>query len=71
VQVTLYYQSIPPSYLQQRFRDAAQGPGHKDDIQRLYYLTSNRNLNGATNDACAAVLKGWKLRIAGASRSVP
>src|SRR5262249_15448980 len=41
VEATLYSQSIPPSFLQQRFADAARGPGNKDDIQRLYYLTSH------------------------------
>ena len=33
VEVQLYYQSIPPSYLQQRFQDATHGPAAQDDIQ--------------------------------------
>jgi len=70
VEATLYYQSIPPFYLQERFADASQGPGDKDDIQRLYYLTSHLNLDDATNDKGEPVLKGWKLRIAGGARSV-
>jgi hypothetical protein len=70
VQVTLYIQSIPPFYLQQRFRDAARGPGGKEDIQRLYYLTSHLNLDDATSEKGEPVLKGWKLRIAGGTRQV-
>jgi hypothetical protein len=68
VQVTLYYQSIPPFYLQERFADASHGPGHKDDIQRLYYLTSHLNLEGATTETGDAVLRGWKLRITSQTR---
>ena len=37
VTATLYYQSIPPYYLNDRFRQAPNGPA----TQRLYYLTSN------------------------------
>ena len=70
IQVTLYYQSIPPYYLQERFNDASRGPASKDDIQRLYYLTSHLNLDAATSEAGEAVLKGWKLRIAGIGRQV-
>lgn len=70
VQVTLYYQSIPPFYLQERFADASQGPGHEDDIRRLYYLTSHLNLDGATNERGELVLQGWKLRIARDTRRV-
>ena len=70
VQVTIYYQSIPPFYLQQRFHDASQGPGRQDDIQRLYYLTSHLNLDDAKSEKGEPVLKGWKLRIAGAVRLV-
>ena len=46
VQVSLYIQSIPPFYLQERFQDAARGSGAKEDIERLYYLTSHLNLDG-------------------------
>jgi hypothetical protein len=64
VQVTLYYQSIPPFYLQQRFRDASQGPAENDDIRRLYYITSHLNVDAATSEKGDAVLKGWKLQLA-------
>ena len=70
VQVTLYYQSIPPSYLQERFADAAQGPAKKDDIQRLYYLTSHLNVDGAISATGEPVLAGWKLRITGATSTI-
>lgn len=70
VQVALYNQSIPPFYLQQRFQDASRGPGHNEDTQRLYYLTSHLNLDDATNEEGEPVLKGWKLRIAGDTRQV-
>jgi hypothetical protein len=70
VDATLYYQSIPPSYLQQRFDAASQGPGHSADIDRLYYLTSHLNLDDATSERGEAVLKDWKLRVTGDSRQV-
>ena len=68
VQVTLYYQSIPPFYLQQRFQDASVGPGNRDDINRLFYLTSHLNLNDAKSEAGDPVLQGWKLMIAQQTR---
>lgn len=62
VRVTLYNQSIPPSYLQQRFMDAAKGPAEKDDIQRLYYLTSHLNPTSA--------IANWKLALASAEQTL-
>jgi hypothetical protein len=56
VQATLYYQSIPPDYLEQRFRIGGNGPA----TRRLYYLTSRLALDGTP-------LAGWKLKIASAS----
>jgi hypothetical protein len=70
VQATLYYQSIPPSYLQQRFADAAAGPGHTDDIRRLYYMTSHLNVAAVRDDDGEPVLEGWKLRLAGAAERI-
>jgi len=63
VQVTLYYQSIPPFYLQDRFHDATQGAALQDDIKRLYYITSHLNLDDAKSESGAAVLQGWKLQL--------
>ncbi|MGH9802244.1 MAG: hypothetical protein ACRD82_17920, partial [Blastocatellia bacterium] len=52
VQATLYYQTIPPYYLNQRFTAAPNG----DATRRLYYLTSNLNLTQTP-------VKNWKLPI--------
>lgn len=49
VTAALYYQAIPPRYLQDRFT-TAQG----DNTKRLHYLTSHLNLKG-TN------IENWKL----------
>jgi hypothetical protein len=63
VQVSLYSQSIPPFYLQDRFEDANRGAGKKDDIQRLYHITSHLDVNGVNDDQGQRVLQGWKLLI--------
>lgn len=52
VKVTMYYQSIPPFWLHQRFTLAPDGPA----TRRLYYLTSHLNLQGT-------VMEHWKLRL--------
>jgi hypothetical protein len=70
VQVTLQYQSIPPFFLQDRFADASHGPGRRDDIQRLHYVTGRLDIAGATDDRGTPVLDGWKLRITSASGPV-
>jgi len=51
---TLYYQSIPPYYLQQRF--TATGP----EIERLAYITGKLNVAGTS-------IADWKLRVASAT----
>lgn len=63
IKVTLYNQSIPPFYLQERFRDASRGPAEKDEIDRLYYLTSHLNVNDVIDEEGNPVLKDWKLFI--------
>ncbi len=55
VKVTMYYQGIPPYYLQQRFSIAPQGPA----TQRLYYLSSHLNLDGTA-------IEDWKLPLVSA-----
>jgi hypothetical protein len=52
VRATLYYQSIPPYYLNQRFT-GGNGPATK----RLFFLASNLNLRGTP-------FEGWKIRVA-------
>lgn len=55
VRATLYYQSIPPYYLEQRFRDVPDGP-EGDARRRLYYLASNLRVAGTP-------LEDWKLAL--------
>jgi hypothetical protein len=52
VRVTLYYQSIPPFYLQDRFCTAANKP----DTSRLFFLAGHLNLDGTRAE-------GWKLQV--------
>lgn len=52
VRATLYYQAIPPFYLQDRFCTAPQKP----DTRRLFFLTGHLDLS----DTRAA---GWKLQV--------
>lgn len=58
VVATLYYQAIPPYYLQQRFATAQDRNG-----KRLYYLASHLNLKGTH-------IENWKLRVQSASAPV-
>jgi hypothetical protein len=53
VTATLYYQSIPPYYLRDRFSQAPNEPATK----RLYYLTSNLQTAGTP-------IENWKFQIA-------
>jgi hypothetical protein len=52
VRATLYYQSIPPYYLMQRFEQAPNAAG----TQRLFYLASRLNPEGTP-------IQDWKLLI--------
>lgn len=52
VRASLYYQNIPPYYLQQRFRI-----GKGEATRRLFYITSNLNLAGSP-------MENWKILIA-------
>lgn len=60
VQATLYYQTIPPYYLNQRFVAAPNGTA----TRRLYYLTSNLNLTGTP-------VENWKLPIVSTGFTTP
>jgi hypothetical protein len=57
ITATLYYQSIPPYYLHDRFTQAPNAPA----TQRLYYLTSNLQTKGTP-------IQDWKLQITKASQ---
>ena len=63
VQVTLFNQSIPPGYLQERFRDANRGPQKSNEIDRLYYLTSHMNVEDPVDRQGKPIIKDWKLQI--------
>jgi mono/diheme cytochrome c family protein len=56
VQATLYYQSIPPYYLNDRFKTAP----HRAGTQRLHFLASNLKLDRTPAE-------DWKLKIASAT----
>ena len=58
VTATLYYQTIPPYYLHDRFSQAPNSPA----TQRLYYLTSNLHTKGTA-------IEDWKVQIASASEA--
>ena len=57
VTATLYYQSIPPYFLHDRFSQAPNEPA----TQRLYYLTSNLQTKGTA-------IEDWKFLITQASQ---
>ena len=59
VRASLYYQAIPPFYLQERFTTASG-----DNAKRLHYMASHLNLEG-TN------IENWKLLIQSASATIP
>ncbi|HEX7313867.1 MAG TPA: cytochrome P460 family protein [Pyrinomonadaceae bacterium] len=58
VSATLYYQSIPPHYLHDRFTQAPDSPA----TRRLYYLTSNLRTQGTP-------MENWKVRVVTATRA--
>lgn len=63
VSATLYNQSIPPFFLQQRFNDANVGPAEKENIERLYYLTSHLNTQNVTDNSGEKFIEDWKLML--------
>jgi hypothetical protein len=69
VSVRLFNQSIPPPYLQDRFSDAQIKGGEKDDIQRLFYMTSHLNTSSDKNGKPNSI-KDWKLYLTGACQSL-
>jgi hypothetical protein len=60
IKATLYYQSIPPYYLMQRFEQAPKAAA----TQRLLYLTSRL-------DTAGTPIENWKLLIAATAPVVP
>jgi hypothetical protein len=60
VRVTLYYQSIPPFYLQDRFCTAPKQP----DTARLFFVAGHVSLDGTRAE-------GWKLKLVSSGTVVP
>lgn len=58
ITATLYYQSIPPYFLNDRFTQAPDGPA----TQRLFYLTSNLQTKGTP-------IEDWKFRLTSARQT--
>ena len=58
ITATLYYQSIPPYFLNDRFTQAPLSPA----TQRLYYLTSNLQTKGTP-------IENWKVQITRVSQA--
>lgn len=58
ITASLYYQSIPPYFLNDRFTQAPNAPA----TQRLYYLTSNLQTKGTP-------IENWKFQITKASQT--
>jgi hypothetical protein len=73
VQVGVYYQSLPPYYLRDRFRTKSTA------TRRLYFLASyldvkrlkNLDVPSNTVNPAAAAMKDWRLQLAIARRPVP
>ncbi len=59
VKATLYYQAIPPYFLQSLFKTAPDGPA----TRRLHYICSNIDLQGTP-------IEGWKLSVTSAEAEV-
>lgn len=57
IRATLWYQALPPYYLQQRF-ESGKGP----ETDRLAWITSRLSLNGTP-------VEGWKLQISSATKA--
>jgi len=58
VRATLYYQAMPPYFLQSLFKTAPDGPATK----RLHHMLSNLNLEGTA-------IESWKLKVVSAETS--
>ncbi len=59
VRATLYYQAIPPYFLQSLFETAPNGPA----TQRLHYICSNIDLSGTP-------IENWKLEVTRATAKI-
>jgi hypothetical protein len=62
VRVTLYSQSTPPYFLQQRFAAAAQPGAERTAAQRMYYMAGHLNTSAQAPDG-RAYLAGFRLQV--------
>ncbi len=62
VRVTLYSQSIPPAYLEERFAAAAKPGAERQAADRLYWMVGHLN-TGAEADDGQPYLADWRLRV--------
>ena len=62
VTAALYYQAIPPIYLDQRFH-SGEGKNKNANTDRLKYLVRNLKTKGTS-------IEGWKLKVASDSVAV-
>jgi hypothetical protein len=62
VRVTLYSQSTPPYFLQERFAAAAQAGAERTAAQRMYYLAGHLN-TAATGPDGRPYLSGFRLQV--------
>jgi len=62
VRVTLYSQSTPPYFLQQRFAAAAAPGAERTAAQRMYYMASHLN-TAATGPDGTPYLSGFRLQV--------
>lgn len=62
VRVTLYSQSAPPNFLQERFRRAAEKGAEKTAATRLYYMAGHINTTARAGDG-KPYLEDYRLRV--------
>lgn len=71
VRVTLYSQSIPPQYLEERFAAAARPGAERQAADRLYWMVGHLNTAAKADDG-RPYLQDWRLRVgAPATAAVP
>lgn len=71
VRVTLYSQSIPPAYLEERFAAAKKPGAERQAADRLYWFVGHLNTDAKADDG-QPYLADWRLRVgAPATATVP
>lgn len=71
ITATLYSQSAPPHYLEERFAHAAQPGAERQSADRLYYMAAHLNTDAVAADG-QPYLAGYRLRVGSpATSAVP